>query len=96
MSLLWSDKPVEVPCTIDMERTRETLYAHVTLAGLEVWEGDAVTVHEAPTRIAFGDKISCQRSATVVRASTLGRLWTRLGSYFELTELYEVGFQPKE
>lgn len=93
--MAWQDTVLEVPCTIEMERTRETLYAHVTLDGIDVSEGDEVTVHEAPTRIGFGEKLSVQRHATVVRAGAIARLRTRLTSYFELTELYEVGFQPK-
>ncbi len=86
----------EVPCTIEIERTRETLYAHVSLDGILVDEGDEVTVHDAPSRVAFGDHVTCNSHATVVKASALGRFLTRLRGYFELTELYEVGFQPKE
>lgn len=86
----------EVPCTIDIERTREQLYAHVTLEDILVDEGDEVTVHNAPDRVAFGEHVTLQSSATVIKASALGRYWTRLKGYFEITELYEVGFQPKE
>jgi hypothetical protein len=32
----------------------------------------------------------------VQRAGVLGRAWTELTALLELTELYEVGFQPKE
>ncbi len=85
-----------VPCSIEVERTRETLHAHVTLQGFEVSEGDEVTVRDAPTRPAFGQRIECQSFATVVRANVIERIWTRFVSYFQLTELYEVGFQPKE
>lgn len=89
-------KAQDVPCSIEIERTRETLHAHVSLLGIEVDEGDEVTVHEAPTRPAFGERIVSTSLATVVRASALERIRVRLASYLELTELYEVGFQPKE
>jgi hypothetical protein len=36
------------------------------------------------------------RTATVERAGALERIWTELSGLLELTELYEVGFQPKE
>lgn len=85
-----------VPCTIEVERTRETLHAHVSLVGIEVDEGDEVTVLSAPTRPAFGDRVVVDSSAVVVRASAFERWRVRLASYLELTELYEVGFQPKE
>ncbi len=94
--LLPPGRRFDVPCTIDIERTREQLYAHVSLEDVVVGEGDEVIVHNAPSRVAFGEHITLQSTATVTKASVLGRLWTRLKGYFELTELYEVGFQPKE
>lgn len=92
----WRPQTFDVPCTIEIERTRETLYAHVSLDGVLVDEGDEVTVREAPRRVAFGEAVVCRSQATVVKATAIGRFITRLKSYLELTELYEVGFQPKE
>jgi hypothetical protein len=94
--LLGRKRTVQVPCTIEVERTRETLHAHVSLDGLEVNEGDEVTVLRAPSQVAFGERLELASMATVVRATQAERWWTRLVSYRELTELYEVGFQPKE
>ena len=37
-----------------------------------------------------------QCSATVHRAGPVKRAWTAFAAMFELTELYEVGFEPKE
>jgi len=34
--------------------------------------------------------------ATVTRAGLIDRLWTQAIGLFELTELYEVGFAPKD
>jgi hypothetical protein len=83
----------EVGCTIDIEQTGESLHAHVSLDGnVEIHPGDEVTIHGAPVRIGFGDRVSLRRTATVVRAGRLKRLLTHLAGYLELTELYEVSF----
>ena len=89
-------RTLEVACMIEIERSRETLFAHVALAGVAVNEGDVVIVHDAPTRIGFGERLTHRSRATVAKASVVGRFFTRCRSYLELTELYEVGFQPKE
>ena len=86
---------IEVPCTVEIEHTRDCLIASVSLEGLDVAEGDAVIVHAAPTHVDFGERLVASSRATVTRATTIERLWTRITAYRELTELYEVGFQPK-
>ena len=84
---------VEVPCTIDIENTLDSLHAYVELQGVEVGPGDEVRVLDAPTEIPpYGERYVCERRAAVVKASGLDRLWTYLTAPFELTELYEVGF----
>jgi hypothetical protein len=85
---------VDVPCTIDIAQTVESLHAHVELQGIDVEPGDSVLVHGAPTSVGYGERLVCDRQATVTRASWLGRLWTRATSRFELTLLYEVSFSP--
>ena len=85
---------VDVTCTVDVAQTAETLHAHVELQGIDVGPGDSVLVHDAPTSIGYGERLVCDRKATVTRASWLGRLWTRATSRFELTLLYEVSFSP--
>ena len=94
---LWiGERPaVEVACSIEMERSAETLHAHVSLDGIEVDCGDEVLIHAAPTQIEFGGKLYTTSRATVVKAGPFRRWLTRLRSYFALTELYEVGFQPR-
>ena len=87
---------VEVPCSIEIEQTRDTLHAHVSLEGIEVEHGDEVLVHDAPSHILFGERIVTTSRATVVRATPFERVLTKLKCYLQLTELYEVGFQPKE
>ncbi len=86
---------VEVPCTIDIEHTQASLHAYVDLEGIEVGPGDTVLVHNAPTEVPFGEKLFCQRRATVVRAGWAERLWTKATAFLELTELYEVSFTPR-
>ena len=87
-------RSVDIACTVDVAHTAETLYAHVTLDGIDVGPGDSVQVHDAPTVVGYGERLVCDRQATVTRASWLGRLWTRASSRFELTLLYEVSFSP--
>ncbi|MCS3726695.1 hypothetical protein [Bradyrhizobium betae] len=95
MRMLWttSRKTFDVPCTIEIEQTSETLHAHVVLDGdIAIQPGDEVRVHDAPTGVAFGERLVVRRTATVVRAGPLDRLLARIEGYLELTELYEVSF----
>jgi len=89
---LASPRSIEVPCTVDIEHTADSLHAYVDLAGIEVGPGDQVIVHGAPTQVAFGEHVVCACRATVMRAGVLDRLMARLTGYAELTELYEVSF----
>ena len=76
-----------------MEHSGEHFHAHVELAGeVAIAPGDKVRVHGAPIRVPFGGRLSEARTATVTRATALGRAWTRLRARLELTELYELSF----
>lgn len=88
-------RTVEVPCTIEIEHTQASLHAHVDLEGIEVGPGDTVLVHDAPTEVGFGEKVTCRRQATVELAGWAERLWTKATAFLELTELYEVSFSPR-
>lgn len=98
MKSIWigGRQKVEVPCNIEIEQTHDTLHAHVSLDGIEVEHGDEVLVHDAPSYIEFGERVVTASTATVWRANPIARTLIRLKSYLLLTELYEVGFQPKE
>ena len=49
---------VEVPCTIDIENTLDSLHAYVELQGVEVGPGDEVLVHDAPTEMPpYGERV---------------------------------------
>jgi hypothetical protein len=89
-------KQIDVPCFVDIEQTPDSLHAHAIPEGIDIHPGDSVLVHGAPSRIGYGQRVRLECSATVTRASIFGRFWTRLMALFELVELFEVGFQPKE
>jgi len=91
-ALIGGRRAVEVQCTVDVEHSFDSLHAYVDLDGIEVGPGDEVLVHGAPTEVPYGERVVVRRSATVLQAGPLGRLWTRLAARFELTDLYEVGF----
>ncbi|MHA7871547.1 MAG: hypothetical protein ACX939_04275 [Hyphococcus sp.] len=84
-----------IGCTISVEHTGDSLEAHVDLDGdITPGVGDRIIVHGRSVTVPFGEKITIRRNATVTRANALQRLWVRLKSRFELTELYEVSFSP--
>ena len=87
---------VEIEADIDIEKSPTSFHAHAVPDGIDIRPGDTVQVHGVPTDIGFGDTLTCRRPATVVRAGALLRGWTTFTALFELTELYEVGFLPKE
>lgn len=92
MSLLRGDS-FTTPCRIEIEQSAEHFHAHVELEGdVMIQPGDRVRVHGGPVAIPFGGTLVETRLATVERAGTLHRAWTRLAAYFDLTELYEVSF----
>lgn len=91
---LMNRRVLEVPCSLDLEESFESLHAYVELEGVEIEPGDEVIVHDPPTSVpAYGERLVWHGRATVVKAGPLERLWTRLVARLELTELYEVGFQ---
>ncbi len=95
MSLGWigARRTFDVPCTVEIEQTSETLHAHVVLDGdIRIEPGDEVLVRNAPTHVEFGERLVVRRTATVFRGGPLDRLRARIDGYLELTELYEVSF----
>jgi len=87
-------RTVELTCAIDIEQTQESFHAHAIPQDVEINPGDMILVHGAPTAIGFGETFTGECRATLLRANPLRRLWTEITSIFEITELYEVGFQP--
>jgi hypothetical protein len=87
---------IEVRCTVDIEQTPESLHAHVDTEGVDIQPGDRVLVHGAPSRIGYGERVHMKCSATVIKATVFGRLWTQFTGLLEFTALYEVGFERRE
>ena len=86
----------DTPCRVEVEHSDEHFHAHVELAnGVEVGPGDRVRVHGDPISVGFGERCVVDRIATVERASTAERLWTKFAGHFEMTELYEVSFSDR-
>ena len=80
-------------CTIRAEHGFDDLYAHVELDGdVAIRPGDRVRVHGSAIRLPYGGALVERRTATITRATALGRAWTKLKARFELTELYELSF----
>ena len=86
----------ESPCTVEIERSAETLEAHVVIdEGYNLLPGDEVIVRDAPTEAAFGQRLVVRRIATITRAGLAERIWTRIAGHFELRELYDVSFTER-
>jgi len=84
----------DIPCTVTIIHSNESLEAHVELQEVEVNAGDQVLVHEPPTEVGFGEEITCQRLATVIRGGLFDRLWARWAGALEFNELYDLSFTP--
>ncbi len=85
---------IETACDIDLERSDDSFHAYAVPDGIDIRPGDIVQVHGLPSRLRFGEARAFRTTATVTRAGVVRRAWTRMTSIFELTSLYEVGFQP--
>ena len=87
---------LEVPCTIEIERSADSFHAYAVPEGVEIRPGDRVLAHGAPSQVGFGERLHFETHATVLRAGPISRAWTQFVAILELTELYHVGFEPKE
>jgi len=95
-ALRLGSKKIEVPCTIEIEHTWESLHAHVELEGLNVEPGDEVHVQGGEIVVPFGESRTLHRMATVTRASAPERLWVKMTGDFEFMELLEFSFSSGE
>ena len=95
LAALWyaATRRSDVKCTVDLEATHDHFHAHVDLDGVNVDPGDAVLVHNTPSRIPFGTVETFESTATVYRASWFKRQMVRLFGSTEISALYEVGFE---
>jgi hypothetical protein len=93
ISRLFGRDSFEVPCTIEIEHTFDSLHAHVHLDGdVEIEPGDEVRVHGERITVPYGEKRTIRRNATVVRAGAVERAWTRATGSLEFMELCEFSF----
>ncbi len=86
-------RTVTLTCEIDIEQTWESFHAHAIPQDVEIEPGDVIIVHDTEAN-AISERYTGHATATLIRAGFLRRRWTRFCSIFELTELFEVGFQP--
>ena len=96
MTWPFTPRTMDVMCDVDIEKSPLSFHAHAVPDGIAIRPGDVVVVHGVPTDIGFGDRLISQCHATVTRAGPVTRMWTKITAMTELTELYEVGFLPKE
>lgn len=90
-------KEVEhAPCTVEVSHRFESLHAHVKFNnGAVIYPGDEVKVHGPQVIAPYGEVVIEDRDATIIRASKLERLWTRLTGDFEVMELCEFSFSEQ-
>ncbi len=90
---LISRERFEVPCTVEVEHSFDSLHAYAELDGdIEIHPGDEVIIHDAPVDVPFGETRTMRSTATVIRASAMERAWTKLTGRFEFMELLEFSF----
>ncbi len=89
-------KQIDVPCFVDIEQTPESLHAHAIPEGVDIRPGDSVLVHGAPSRIGYGERVLDRMFGNSDAGHRVRPVLDYLRAFFELVELFEVGFQPKE
>ncbi len=89
-------RTLDVPCTVRVINTFDSLEAHVELDGdVTIEPGDEVKVHGDPIVVPYGESIVLRRHATVRRAGPIERLWTRMTGDLEFMELCEFSFSEE-
>lgn len=84
------------PCTVEISHKFESLHAHVRFNnGAVIYPGDEVQVKGPEIMAPFGQIVSEDREAVILRASRLERLWTRLTGDLEVMELCEFSFSEE-
>ncbi len=84
------------PCTVEISHCFESLHAHVRFNnGAVIYPGDEVKVQGPEIMAPFGEVVSEDREAIIVRASKLEQLWTRWTGDFEVIELCEFSFSEE-
>ncbi|MBO6789047.1 MAG: hypothetical protein HRT60_05755 [Dinoroseobacter sp.] len=86
----------KAPCTVEISHKFESLHAHVRFNnGAVIYPGDEVQVEGPEIMAPFGEIVREDRMATILRASKLEQLWTRLTGDLEVMELCEFSFSEE-
>ena len=81
------------PCTVEISNTFESLHAHVRFNnGAIIYPGDEVLVHGRPIKAPYGKIVKEDREATILRATALERVWTKIIGKLEFMEICEFSF----
>jgi len=84
------------PCTVEISHKFESLHAHLRFNnGAVIHPGDEVKVEGPEIMAPFGEIVTEDREAIIIRASKLERLWTRLTGDIEVMELCEFSFSEE-
>ena len=84
------------PCTVEISHKFESLHAHVRLNnGAVIHPGDEVQVQGPEIMAPFGEIVTEERDAIILRASTVERLWTKATGDLEVMELCEFSFSEE-
>ena len=96
MGLLTRELEKNVPCTVEVSHKFESLHAHVRFNnGAVIHPGDEVQVQGPEIMAPFGEIVSEERDAIILRASTIERLWTKATGDLEVMELCEFSFSEE-
>ena len=96
MIAAFRSRKIEVPCTVEVANTFDSLHAHVELAREgDLNPGDSVRVHGEAIQADYGDSFTLRRRATVTRAGWLERAWTRITGNLEFMELLDISFSDR-
>lgn len=83
----------DVPCTVEVAHTFDSLHAHVTLdAEVDIAPGDEVLVHGDDIAVPYGETVELHRQATVTKAPLLERWLARIKGDLEFMDLFEISF----
>jgi uncharacterized Zn finger protein len=84
------------PCTVEISHKFESLHAHVRFNnGAVIHPGDEVQVQGPEIMAPFGEIVTEERDAIILRASTVERLWTKATGDLEVMELCEFSFSEE-
>ena len=84
------------PFTVEISHKFESLHAHVRFNnGAVIHPGDEVQVQGPEIMAPFGEIVTEERDAIILRASTVERLWTKATGDLEVMELCEFSFSEE-